>query len=82
MRRIIACELGPELANKLRRFTIAAQTYKTRIIRMALEEFLTKHLSENKEMRERYEKIAREEDESERRQLAGAKPRDHLKVIK
>lgn len=74
---IVTCKLDAEMSARLKRFAQAAGTPKTRIMRMALFEFIEKHLRENQGVRERFDRYTREDEA-----LASAPERGHLKVIK
>lgn len=75
MRRIVASELDADLYARLTRFAQAAGTFKTRIIRIALAEFIEKHLRENAGVRERFERYTVEDE-------ARTSTRGHLKIVK
>ena len=77
MKIIICCQLDIDFAARLKRFTQAAMTMKSRVIRAALEKFIDDSLRENDGLRERFERYTLEDEVR-----AAAPSRGHLKVIK
>lgn len=76
---IVAAEFDPKLAARLKRFAQAAGTFKARVLRMAVEEFIERHLRENAGVREKFERYTREDEAIAARR---AEPARHLWVVK
>jgi len=77
VKHIAVCTLEPEAAARLKRFAQAAMTFKSRIIRLAISEFIEKHLRENAGVCERFDRYTAEDEAR-----AAAPKRAHLSVIK
>lgn len=81
MNKLVTAPLDDELFARLTRFVQASGTYKTRVIRAAIDEFITKALREDINIRERYERYEREDKDSAARR-AGRNIKPILKVVK
>lgn len=62
VKRVVAADLGQVLFDRLARFAQATGSPKTAILRLAINEFIDKHLKENTGVRERFARYTAEDE--------------------